>query len=239
MFQLLQAIILIFCLMLIFFGAGERGLAGIFGGGWGPTMTVGVALYVAWAVIALIPNIAVTVRRFHDQNLAGWMVLFYFLPWVGGLVILVFMCIPGTVGDNKFGSDPKKASHDFVQPSENAGLISNRPNDEFQVQKLSLSGFDGSGHIVKLILDPKAASVARRGWKIGRSTTADLPVNDRAVSREHAEIELSGSAFLIRDLGSTNGTMLNGRKLIAGETCQLWSGDTVIVGKVELSVSAV
>ena len=239
MFQLLQFIVMIFCFLLIIFGAGERGLAGLLGNGWGTTSTIGVAFIVAWAVLTFIPNIAVTVRRFHDQDLEGWLILFNLIPYLGQFVVFVFMCLPGTTGDNKFGPDPKQAPSDVAQLSKNSNDLSSWTNDAPEVQKLSLSGFDGSGHIVKLILDPKAASVVRRGWKIGRSTAADLPVNDRAVSREHAEIELSGSAFLIRDLGSTNGTMLNGRKLTAGEACQLWSGDTVIVGKVELSVSAV
>jgi len=66
-------------------------LLGIFGIGW-----LGI----------IIPSLAVQVRRFHDQNLSGWLVLLGFIPYVGALVILVFMCIPGTKGDNRYGPDP-------------------------------------------------------------------------------------------------------------------------------------
>ncbi len=59
-------------------------------------------------VLALfIPSLAVQVRRFHDQDKSGWFVLLGFIPYIGGLIVIVFMCLPGTVGDNRFGPDPK------------------------------------------------------------------------------------------------------------------------------------
>jgi uncharacterized membrane protein YhaH (DUF805 family) len=54
----------------------------------------------------IVPALAVQVRRFHDQNLSGWFVLLNFIPYLGGLVVLVFMCLPGTKGPNKYGPDP-------------------------------------------------------------------------------------------------------------------------------------
>jgi uncharacterized membrane protein YhaH (DUF805 family) len=56
---------------------------------------------------SLIPMIAVTVRRFHDQDKTGWFYLMNFIPYVGGLVVFIFMCIEGTVGSNQYGPDPK------------------------------------------------------------------------------------------------------------------------------------
>ena len=53
-----------------------------------------------------IPNIAVGVRRFHDQNQSGWMYLLSLIPYVGGIILLIFMCIDGTHGENRFGEDP-------------------------------------------------------------------------------------------------------------------------------------
>jgi uncharacterized membrane protein YhaH (DUF805 family) len=55
----------------------------------------------------LIPSLAVQVRRFHDQDKSGWFILLSFIPYIGGLIILVFMCLEGTSGDNKYGPDPK------------------------------------------------------------------------------------------------------------------------------------
>lgn len=55
----------------------------------------------------IVPSIAVQVRRFHDQNRTGWLVLLSFIPYIGGLIVLVFMCLPGTPGPNRYGPDPK------------------------------------------------------------------------------------------------------------------------------------
>ena len=66
-------------------------------------VVVGCLLYLA----ILIPAIAVQVRRFHDQDRTGWLCLLNFIPYVGGLIVLVFMLLPGTRGENPFGDDPK------------------------------------------------------------------------------------------------------------------------------------
>lgn len=60
-----------------------------------------------FALGTVIPNLAVQVRRFHDQDKSGWFVLLGFIPYVGGIILLVFMCIEGTRGPNRFGPDPK------------------------------------------------------------------------------------------------------------------------------------
>lgn len=56
---------------------------------------------------SLVPGIAVTVRRFHDQDLTGWLYLLNFIPYIGALIVFVFMCLEGTRGPNRFGDDPK------------------------------------------------------------------------------------------------------------------------------------
>ena len=67
--------------------------------------------------------------------------------------------------------------------------------------------------------------------RIGRSSSCDLVLTDDAVSRRHAEIALRGGVCVIRDLGSSNGTWVNGRavrraRLRSGDELQL--GETVI-----------
>lgn len=63
-------------------------------------------LLLAYLAIFLIPSIAVTVRRFHDQDKSGWFYLLSFIPYIGGLIVFVFMCLEGTKGPNRFGPDP-------------------------------------------------------------------------------------------------------------------------------------
>lgn len=68
---------------------------------------VPAALIVLWYFGTFIPNIAVHVRRFHDQNQSGWMYLLNFIPYVGFIVVFIFMLLDGTPGPNRFGEDPK------------------------------------------------------------------------------------------------------------------------------------
>jgi EAL domain-containing protein (putative c-di-GMP-specific phosphodiesterase class I) len=53
--------------------------------------------------------------------------------------------------------------------------------------------------------------IAPLPFRLGRGPTANLVVHSRGVSKEHAEIVQCGDEFILRDLGSTNGTFINGR----------------------------
>ena len=55
----------------------------------------------------LLPSIGVLVRRLHDTDRSGWWALILFIPLFGAIAILVFMCLDGTNGENRFGLDPK------------------------------------------------------------------------------------------------------------------------------------
>lgn len=85
----------------VFVGRSEEG-PGV--GFW-----VALALYLVVTLALLVPSIAVQVRRFHDQGRSGWFWLLNLIPYVGGLVVLVFMCLEGEPGDNAWGPDPKRA----------------------------------------------------------------------------------------------------------------------------------
>ena len=64
-----------------------------------------------WLLYNIIPGIAVTVRRFHDQDLSGWKYLLNFIPYVGGLVVFVFMLIDSRAEENVHGPSPKYQGH--------------------------------------------------------------------------------------------------------------------------------
>lgn len=72
-----------------------------------PMFFVGIIMLAVFGLASIIPSIAVQVRRFHDQDKSGWMVLLGFIPYVGGIIALVFMCLEGTRGPNRYGPDPK------------------------------------------------------------------------------------------------------------------------------------
>jgi uncharacterized membrane protein YhaH (DUF805 family) len=65
-----------------------------------------IGLAVLFAIVNLCPSLAVHVRRFHDQDKSGWFYALAFIPYVGSLVVLVFMCLGGTRGANRYGEDP-------------------------------------------------------------------------------------------------------------------------------------
>lgn len=60
-----------------------------------------------YALAVLVPAIAVSVRRLHDTDRSGWWVLIALIPVIGPIVLLVFMALDGTPGDNRFGQNPK------------------------------------------------------------------------------------------------------------------------------------
>lgn len=62
--------------------------------------------FALYGLVQLVPSIAVSVRRFHDQDRSGWWYLIIFVPSVGYLIFLIMMALPGSVGPNRFGPDP-------------------------------------------------------------------------------------------------------------------------------------
>ncbi|UCF31336.1 MAG: FHA domain-containing protein [bacterium] len=63
---------------------------------------------------------------------------------------------------------------------------------------------------------------------IGRSKDCDLTLDDRDASRRHASLQPFGTEFYLMDMGSTNGTQVNGRPV---DKRLLRHGDRITVGK--------
>lgn len=66
-----------------------------------------IILLMLWIVATIVPNIAVTVRRLHDQDKSGWLYLITLIPYIGWVFLLIFACVDGTHGPNQYGDDPK------------------------------------------------------------------------------------------------------------------------------------
>ena len=113
------------------------------------------------------------------------------------------------VGDQTFHSTPKKAPE--PQPPIAAALAQPEPPKAapgLQLppgKRLSLAVIDG----------PDAGSVFRiekPRVTIGRSGS-DLNLNDTEASRQHAVVEVRDTSYTVNDLGSTNGTLVDGEKI--------------------------
>jgi hypothetical protein len=87
---------------------------------------------------------------------------------------------------------------------------------------------DGSGEIRRIAID-------HFPFRIGRAETADLRVESVEVSRDHAEIVERNGMWLVRDLGSTNGTQVNGKAI---KEMLLSDGDILKVAETELTFIA-
>jgi predicted component of type VI protein secretion system len=64
---------------------------------------------------------------------------------------------------------------------------------------------------------------------IGRDSSSGVAINDAEISRKHARLNFQGGKYVIEDLGSTNGTFVNGQRLVSPVV--LKSGDVVSLGE--------
>ena len=66
----------------------------------------GSTAYWTTTAVLFVPSLAVSVRRLHDIDRTGWLVLLPILP-ILALALLIMACIDGTPGTNKYGPSPK------------------------------------------------------------------------------------------------------------------------------------
>lgn len=82
-----------------------------------------------------------------------------------------------------------------------------------------------------LTVDGKTHTLDADRVVLGRSRDCGLRLSDLNVSRKHAEVRRDGDAVLLVDLGSTNGTLLNGKRV---ERERLRDGDRITLGSTEV-----
>ena len=69
---------------------------------------------------------------------------------------------------------------------------------------------------------------------LGRRSTNRVVISDNAVSGEHCRLTYSDGKVIVEDMGSTNGTILNGEKITVSE---IKNGDVLILGKTKYKIS--
>ncbi|KAA3639483.1 MAG: FHA domain-containing protein [Armatimonadetes bacterium] len=82
--------------------------------------------------------------------------------------------------------------------------------------------------------DPERVRLRPQGHVFGRSEDADIPIDDPYASEFHARVGVADNKVIVHDLGSTNGTYVNGRRVTSPTT--VVRGDTVQIGKTILEV---
>jgi len=78
-----------------------EGLAGI-------TLEIGFGvLSLIYTLAVLLPSIGVSVRRLHDTGRSGWWLFIGLIPFIGGIIIFIFMVGGSQEGTNQYGPSPK------------------------------------------------------------------------------------------------------------------------------------
>ncbi|MGA9794067.1 MAG: DUF805 domain-containing protein [Rhizomicrobium sp.] len=183
----------------------------------------------------------------HSASLSGIAALTGFAISIWAFIELG--CLRGTVGDNRFGPDPLPVVYLAAAsaPSQQQPVYQAPPqfhvepkfearrHDE-RIASLVLSGLDRFSEYYLKIDSGELAHMVH-GLAIGRdSDRSDFSVDDDSVSRQHARLSLQGQDFAIQDMGSTNGTSVNGRALRANDITYLRSGDRIAFGTAAFAV---
>ena len=108
-------------------------------------------------------------------------------------------------------------------------------SDDLSIGLISVQSESVTGTVTwagVLEINGQRHSLRRGRTVIGRGTDADITVNDASISRKHVEVLWDGSRAQANDLGSTNGSTLNGRKLT---TSALESGSVIEMGSTRIA----
>ena len=100
-----------------------------------------------------------------------------------------------------------------------------------------MAGFDDTGNVVRLTFSPDNPRLDDEGLIIGRDAkSCDLHLQDQSISRRHARLFKKQGRVWIEDLGSVNGTIINGQPLKKSGSVALPSQGNITIGAVELSI---
>ena len=207
-----------------------------------------------YGLVMLLPGLGVTVRRLHDTDRSGWWILISLVPVIGGIVLIVLLAQEGGRGSNRFGTNPKAVELSPVidiwasdAKGETGAFIEAqvRRQQDSDVTRHSkerswtLSGFDSDGRTVHFKIAESDLRHASDGIVLGRSRgVAHLVIGDDTVSRSHARLLLKDGQLYIEDLGSANGTAVDGRWINDASTLTLVRDNAQLtIGEIELSVN--
>lgn len=102
---------------------------------------------------------------------------------------------------------------------------------------IRLSGFDSKGSPTSFVIDAKSEK-SEKGIIIGREAEfTDFTISSSEISRAHAQIKFNGKNWEIRDLGTSNGTIVNDLKLSAFNYVKIKLGDEICLASCTLSVT--
>jgi len=123
---------------------------------------------------------------------------------------------------------PKAAAAPSAEP---AATMIYRPRAPIVPEAVEQPPAEVEREVVTLTVDGRSYPVTARQVVLGRSRECDIRVPDANVSRRHAEVRQEGATHWVLDLGSTNGTEVNGRRV---EREKLSDGDRITIGSTDV-----
>ncbi len=72
-------------------------------------------LYKGYFLATLVPSLAVSIRRLHDVDKSGWMMLVSLVPIIGPFWLIILLSMKGNPGVNEYGMNPKE-THEVPVP---------------------------------------------------------------------------------------------------------------------------
>ena len=130
-------------------------------------------------------------------------------------------------GDDKIGNEDVLDDESEPDNAETEGTEqeSEEPGEPDEKVRLTLGGMNSDD--VRIVEFSDKAT-------LGRRSTNSVVISDNAVSGEHCRLTYSDGKVIVEDMGSTNGTILNGEKITVSE---IKNGDVLILGKTKYKIS--
>jgi pSer/pThr/pTyr-binding forkhead associated (FHA) protein/tetratricopeptide (TPR) repeat protein len=126
-------------------------------------------------------------------------------------------------------------------PAESSAMPANEPAIDPEVsfhgnEEVTSDVYQGDEPYLKFMYATHSESIRLKGnkWVAGRDSIAQIHLDDRKASRQHFSIEKVGLEYFVKDLGSANGTLLNGQELPAHEVKEIKSGDILTVNQLTI-----
>ena len=130
-------------------------------------------------------------------------------------------------GDDEIGNEDVLDDESEPDNAETEGTEqeSEEPGETDEKVRLTLGGMNSDD--VRIVEFSDKAT-------LGRRSTNNVVISDNAVSGEHCRLTYSDGKVIVEDMGSTNGTILNGEKITVSE---IKNGDVLILGKTKYKIS--
>ena len=194
-------------------------------------------LFIMYGFACIVPGLAVTCRRLHDIGKPGTYMLFRLIPVAGIILMLVWLLQDSDPYDNQYGPCQKRFAYMpprnnpqqviYAQQYINKQQYINVPQPALQTSKI------GSGALLVGVtgeMQGRSFTIPNR-MVIGRGSGCNILFASSGVSRQHCELIYHKGTLYIRDLGSSNGTVINRKnRLQPNKLVALCPGDWISVG---------